>query len=103
MRIGSTVPRSFYNGLRAGSAQVRQRLPCVAFWETLLPQGMTTKEANRVGGTQPGGGSVASHAVTVAQATGNAGAGRVGGAALEAQAGAAAHPKLGVGPTGTAL
>ena len=95
MWIGSTVPRSFHNGLRAGSALVRQRLPCGAFWETLLPQGMTTEEANRVGGTQPGGGSVASHAVTVALATGNAGAGRVGGAA--------AHPKLGVGPTGTAL
>ncbi len=46
MRIGFTLPKSFHNVPRPRSALVRERLRCVAFWETLLRQGMTTEEAS---------------------------------------------------------
>ena len=81
MRIGSTLPRSFYNVPRPRSALVRERLRCVAIWETLLRQGMTT--------------GAASQAVGVSRATLyrwrkrlETQGGRVGGAESEAPAGA---------------
>ena len=50
MRIGSTLPKSFYNVPRPRSALVRERLRCVAIWETLLRQGMTTGAASQAVG-----------------------------------------------------